>query len=82
MRIKVGDVIENKYASENNPLKRGLYAGEGRVISFKDGKHYVAKYDIATICKDEQHFVVMGNLHLEDLIDNVFYLNEQAKEEL
>lgn len=75
-RFKIGDIIVNKWASERNPCRKGLYIGGGYLVQFYSGKFH--KYTLVELEKDTEHFVVIGH---EPISEQFKELMNKYKEE-
>lgn len=64
-RFKVGDVILNKWASERNPIRKGIYIGGGYLVNLKYGRFH--KYTLVDLEEDTEHFVVIGNEPIKEM---------------
>ena len=43
--MKVGTIINNGYASKDNPIKYGMYIGGNKVLCFQNGKAKIVTYN-------------------------------------
>lgn len=75
MRIKIGDIIINKWASNNAIDRKGIYVGSGVVLSTTDKNVYFSHYDMRKVDKDKDHFIVVGHYpirqELTSIINNI-----------
>lgn len=67
-RIKIGDIIVNKWAQENGIDRKGIYIGSGVVMCATQRNIYFAHYDMRNVDKDKEHFIVVGNCTLKSIL--------------
>lgn len=60
--MKVGTIINNGYASKDNPIKYGMYIGGNKVLCFHNGKAKIVTYN--DINKDPR-FKVIGYIDIK-----------------
>lgn len=71
MRIKIGDIIVNKWAQENGIDRKGIYIGSGVVMCATKRNIYFAHYDMRKVDKDKEHFVVVGSYPIRQILLDV-----------
>ena len=71
-KVHIGDVIENLWASEDNPHRKGLVRAIDRhyVYMICIYKNRIDKYKFykEDIIDDEEHFIIKGNIKLYEII--------------
>lgn len=77
-RIHRGDIIVNLWAGEGNPTRKGIYIGNGHVLSAYKGIHKT-NYNTRMLQQDEEHFVVVGHAPIDrlfaEMLDKYTHVN-------
>lgn len=71
MRIRIGDIVVNKWAREDGIERKGIYVGSGVIMCATEKNVYFAHYDMRKVDKDKEHFVVVGNYPIKETLLNV-----------
>ena len=73
-RVRVGDVINNLWASDKNPLRTSIVNNIDKdfvyCIYLHKNKICKAKYSRYEVNKDAEHFVIKGHINLYELLEN------------
>lgn len=79
MRIKIGDIVINKWAREDGIDRKGIYVGSGVMMCASAKNIYFSFYDMRKVDKDKEHFIVVGNCPIRQMLLDII---NTAREEL
>lgn len=71
MRIKIGDIIINKWKDEDSIERKGIYIGSGVVMCATSKNVYFSHYDMRKVDKDKEHFIVVGSYPIRQTLLDV-----------
>lgn len=65
MKFRRGDILVNMWTPEDSPIHKGLYIGNGAVVSPYNGIIHKSRYRMKDLESD--HFIKIGHCNIDEM---------------